>query len=135
MADIYSKQKRSQIMSHIRGKGTGPEQAVAAILRAIGVRCRRNVRSLPGSPDFVVRMQRTVIFVHGCFWHRHPNCKRATTPGTNREFWTRKLEGNVRRDRRNARHLRSEGWRVITVWQCRLRKPDKVARRLQRLLT
>lgn len=135
MVDVHSKQKRSEIMSRIRGKKTGPEQAVAAILHKMGIRYCRNVKYLPGCPDFVIRKQMTVIFVHGCFWHRHRNCKRASTPKTNKAFWMEKLTANERRDRRNARKLRSKGWRVLTVWQCRLRKPDQVARRLRRLLT
>lgn len=135
MADVYSKKKRSEIMSRVRAKGTGPEQAVAAILRILGIRFACNVKSLPGCPDFTIPSQRTVIFVHGCYWHRHHNCKRATIPRTNREFWFKKLTGNARRDRRNARKLRADGWRVLTVWQCRLRKPDAVVRRLRRLLT
>lgn len=135
MADIYSKQKRSEIMSRIRGKRTRPEETVAAMLRALGVRYRRNVKSLPGCPDFVIRSRKMVILVHGCFWHNHSNCKRASIPATNREFWVSKLAGNARRDRRNARKLRAGGWRVVTVWQCRLRRPEAVERRLHRLLS
>jgi DNA mismatch endonuclease (patch repair protein) len=134
VADIYSKHKRSRIMSRIKGKGSKPEEAVAAILRSLGVSYRRNVKSLPGKPDFVIRKKGTVIFVHGCFWHRHPNCKRATMPATRPEFWRAKLSANVRRDRRQARWLRKAGWRVITVWQCRLRRPDVVRNRLAGLL-
>jgi DNA mismatch endonuclease (patch repair protein) len=89
---------------------------------------------LPGKPDFVIKPSKTVIFVHGCFWHNHPNCSRAKLPKTNRSFWKRKIESNKRRDRRNARLLRNQGWRVITVWQCSLRDPDKVLSRMKRML-
>jgi DNA mismatch endonuclease, patch repair protein len=134
MADIYSKTKRSKIMSSIGSSRTQPEQAVASILRSLGIRSRRNVKSLPGKPDFVISKARTIIFVHGCFWHGHANCKRSQLPETNRIFWENKITGNQRRDRRNARRLRSAGWRVLTVWQCHLRKPQSVFNKLARYL-
>ena len=121
-------------MSRIRGKRTGPEEAVAGILRSLGVSYRRNVKSLLGCPDFVVGNRNLILFVHGCFWHRHSNCKRASMPSSNQEFWEKKFTLNIRRDRRNARKLRANGWRVITVWQCQLRDQVRVKRRLQRLL-
>lgn len=132
MADVYSKQKRSTIMARVKTRQTGPEQHVAAILRRLGVRFRRNVRRLPGQPDFVIDAASTVVFVHGCFWHGHSACPRAKLPSTNAAFWRRKIAGNAKRDRRNARALRRQGWHVITVWQCRLRRPATVARRLRR---
>lgn len=134
MADVYSKAKRSEIMSRVRTCRTAPEEAVAAMLRQLRVRFRRNVKSLPGNPDLVVAAACTAIFVHGCFWHGHPNCSRATVPKTNRAFWKRKIAGNRRRDVRNARMLRKQGWHVVTVWQCRLRWPERVRNRLRRLL-
>ncbi|MCP4257818.1 MAG: DNA mismatch endonuclease Vsr [Planctomycetes bacterium] len=134
MADIYSKVKRSEIMSHVKNKGTQPEETVANMLRTLRVRYRRNVRSLPGEPDFVVSSGKIVIFVHGCFWHNHSNCNRANLPKTNRRFWKIKIESNKRRDRRIARLLRKQGWRVITIWQCALRNPERVIRRLQRMI-
>ncbi|HUT57578.1 MAG TPA: very short patch repair endonuclease [Phycisphaerae bacterium] len=134
MADVYSKAKRSEIMSRVRTRRTAPEDAVAAMLRRLRVRFRRNVKSLPGNPDLVLVGARTAIFVHGCFWHGHPNCSRATLPKTNRAFWKRKITGNRRRDARSATMLRKQGWHVVTVWQCRLRRPDRVLNRLRRLL-
>lgn len=134
MADIYSKAKRSEIMAKVRTRRTAPEESVASLLRRLRVRYRRNVGSLPGAPDFVVSTKKVAVFVHGCFWHGHSNCKRAKLPSTNTEFWTKKISGNIRRDRRNERLLRKEGWRVVTIWQCRLRKPESVSRRLGRFL-
>ena len=134
MADVYSKAKRSEIMSRVRTRRTAPEDAVAAMLRRLRARFRRNVKSLPGNPDLLVPAARTAIFVHGCFWHGHPNCNRAKLPKTNRAFWRSKIAGNRMRDARNARKLRKEGWHVLTVWQCRLRKPDQVLNRLKRVL-
>lgn len=134
MADIYNKAKRSEIMSHVKNRRTAPEDKVGVLLRKLGIRYRRNVRNLPGQPDFVVKSGRTVIFVNGCLWHGHPNCNRAKLPDTNREFWQRKIATNKRRDRRSAYELRKRGWHVINVWQCRLRYADRVLSRLRRLL-
>jgi DNA mismatch endonuclease (patch repair protein) len=133
MADIYSKAKRSEIMSQVKNRGTQPEEKVANILRTLRVRYRRNVKSLPGEPDFVVPSRSMAIFVHGCFWHSHLNCTRAALPKTNRSFWKRKIESNKRRDRRIARLLRKQGWHVITIWQCALKNPERVSRRLRRM--
>lgn len=134
MADIYTKAKRSEIMSRVRNRRTGPEDKVAALLRELGVKYRRNVKTIAGQPDFVVRSEKTVIFVNGCFWHGHPNCNRAKLPDSNRDFWEKKITINKRRDSRNARKLRGKGWRVINVWQCRLRRREQVRQRLARLL-
>jgi DNA mismatch endonuclease (patch repair protein) len=134
MADIYSKVKRSEIMSHIKNRGTQPEEKVASMLRVLRVRFRRNVKSLPGEPDFVVSSVKIVIFVHGCFWHNHSNCNRANLPKTNRRFWKIKIESNKRRDTRIARLLRKQGWHVITIWQCSIRDPDRVLNRMKRIL-
>jgi len=134
MADIYSKVKRSEIMSHVKNRGTQPEEKVANMLRSLRLRYRRNVKSLPGEPDFVVSSSKIVIFVHGCFWHNHSNCNRANLPKTNRRFWKIKIESNKRRDSRIARLLRKQGWHVITIWQCSLRDPDKVLNRMKRIL-
>lgn len=130
MVDKYSKAKRSEIMSLVKSKRTGPEEKVAELLREIGIKYRRNVKSLPGSPDFVIRSSKTIIFVHGCFWHGHRNCAKARRPKSNVRYWEEKVIGNRRRDGRVMRQLRKEGWHIITVWQCRLRYPDQVKNRL-----
>jgi len=134
MTDVYSKSKRSQIMARVKNRKTAPEEQVAALLRKLKVRYRRNVRSLSGEPDFVVGSAQTVVFVHGCFWHNHSACNRAKLPNTNKHFWKQKIEGNRRRDARIVRRLRSDGWHVLTIWQCALRKPDRVLKRLKRAL-
>jgi len=134
VADVYSKAKRSEIMSRAKNRRTAPEDAVAGMLCQLRARFRRNVKSLPGNPDLVLPAARTVIFVHGCFWHGHANCKRAALPKTNRAFWRGKIAGNAKRDARNARLLRKKGWHVLTVWQCRLREADRVLKRLRRAL-
>jgi len=133
MADIYSKAKRSEIMSRVKNRKTGPEETVAALLRKLGVRYRRNVKSLPGRPDFAVASKNVALFVHGCFWHGHNNCKRAKLPDSNREFWAAKIGKNKRRDAKVARRLRKAGWHVWTIWQCRLRGSEQVRRRLSKL--
>ena len=134
MTDVYTKAKRSEIMARIKGRNTSPEHTVARLLRKLKIKYRRNVKSVIGQPDFVVRSLKTVIFVHGCFWHSHAGCKRAKLPKTNKDFWKRKIEGNKKRDLRTARALRKQGWQVLTIWQCSLRQPNKVLRRLEKAL-
>ena len=135
MADIYTKEKRSDLMSRVKHTRTAPEEKVASLLKKLRIKYRRNVKSLPGQPDFVIQSAKTVIFVHGCFWHGHPNCKLARRPKTNRKFWEQKVVDNRRRDLRKNRLLRKHGWHVITIWQCRLRTPDRVLKRLQTALS
>lgn len=134
MVDIYSKTKRSEIMSRVKNRRTAPENKVAIILKELEIKYCRNVKSLAGEPDFAVRSAKTTIFVHGCFWHGHPNCKRAALPKTNTTFWKRKIDENRKRDGRVARLLRKEGWHVINVWQCSLRNPGRVLSRLKSVL-
>jgi DNA mismatch endonuclease (patch repair protein) len=135
MADIYDKAKRSEIMSCVKHARTAPEEKVASLLKKLKIKYRRNVKSLPGQPDFVIKFAETVIFVHGCFWHAHQNCKLARRPKTNKAFWLKKAVDNRRRDLRVNRSLRKQGWHVITIWQCRLRKTDQVLKRLKRMLS
>ncbi|HYC76750.1 MAG TPA: DNA mismatch endonuclease Vsr, partial [Planctomycetota bacterium] len=134
MTDVFDKAMRSAVMAAVRGKNTGPEVRLAALLKAHGVRARRNVRTLPGTPDFVFKEVRTVVFLHGCFWHGHAACGKGTRlPQSNRAFWREKIERNRRRDRKARRLLRELGWSVLTFWECGLRKdrlPPRLARRL-----
>jgi len=132
MADIYDKAKRSEIMSCVKHSRTAPEEKVACLLTKLGIRYRRNLKSLPGQPDFVIKSAKTVIFVHGCFWHNHPNCKLARRPKTNTKFWKQKAIDNRRRDRRKERMLRKQGWHVMTIWQCRLENTNQILGRLKR---
>ena len=126
MADIVDRQTRSRMMSGIRGKDTKPEMVLRRALHARGFRYRLHGKGVPGRPDMILAKHRAVIFVHGCFWHRHEGCRYATTPATRPEFWAEKFATNVRRDRSACEALVADGWRVATVWECALRKPNQV---------
>jgi len=127
MADIVDQQTRSRMMAGIRGKDTRPELALRRALHARGFRFRLHSKIVPGRPDLVLAKYRAVVFVHGCFWHRHEGCRYATTPATRAEFWRKKFAANVARDKAVRAALREEGWRVATIWECALRKPEQVA--------
>ncbi len=118
--DHLNKEKRSWNMSRIRSKDTAPELAVRSLLHRNGFRFRLHVKDLPGKPDIVLPKYKTVIEVRGCFWHRHPGCKIATTPSTNTEFWQKKFAQNVARDKENEEKLKQLGWNVIIIWSCEL---------------
>ena len=124
---------RSRNMAAIRGKDTAPELAIRRILHAMGLRFRLHRKDLPGRPDIVLPKHRTVVFVHGCFWHRHEDCRHTTTPKTRQEFWQTKFAANVERDRRNQTDLQQLGWRVIVIWECELRQHSDLETRLKRL--
>lgn len=121
-------------MSRIRGRDTRPEKLVRSVLHRLGFRFRLHRRDLPGRPDIVLPHWRTVIFVHGCFWHRHSGCPFAYEPKTRRAFWKRKFSENLRRDAAQARKLRRAHWRVITVWECETRNVERLAVRLEAAL-
>lgn len=121
MADNHSKEVRSMNMPHIRSTNSKPEEIVRKYLFSQGFRYRKNVKKLPGCPDIVLPKYRTVIFVNGCFWHKH-NCPRFVWPSSNQEYWRPKILRNVERDQRNTEALKSLGWNVITVWECELKK-------------
>jgi len=121
-------------MSRIRGKDTTTERMVRPMLHRMGYRFRLHGKKLPGRPDIVLPKHKTVVFVHGCFWHRHKGCKNCTTPTSNRTFWVKKLEGNAARDRVKERALRRLGWRVIVVWECETAKLERLSPRMMRLL-
>ena len=118
MVDIVDSATRSRMMSGIRGKNTAPELATRKYLHSQGFRFRLHVKDLPGKPDIVLPKYRTVIFVHGCFWHQHPGCKAAVMPKSNTKFWAEKLTGNVKRDARNISELVKLGWKCLIVWEC-----------------
>ncbi len=132
--DRLDRAARSALMAKVKGKDTGPELAVRRIAHALGFRFRLHRRDLPGSPDLVFPSRRAVVFVHGCFWHRHPGCAKASSPKTRKAFWTAKFAANVARDARVKRRLRRLGWRVLTVWECEASHPLRVAARLARFL-
>ena len=121
MPDIVDKATRSRMMAGIRNKDTRPELSLRKALHARGLRYRLHDRRLPGRPDLVFPKHRAVCFVHGCFWHRHPGCRYATTPATRPAFWQAKFADNVARDERNCQQLLQEGWRIAVVWECSLR--------------
>lgn len=121
MADNHTKEVRSRNMSHIRSTNTKPEEKVRKHLFSRGFRYRKNVRKLPGCPDIVLPKYHTVIFVNGCFWHKH-DCPRFVWPSSNEDYWIPKITRNVERDLKNHRILREQGWRVIVVWECELKE-------------
>lgn len=122
MADTMTEHQRHECMSHIRSKDTTPEVAVRSELFRRGFRFRKNVRTLPGTPDIVLPRYRTVIFINGCFWHGHKGCRIYRLPKTNVQFWTDKIERNRNRDLLNIQRLESLEWNVITIWECQLAK-------------
>ena len=118
-------------MSRIHGANTKPELAVRSLLHRMGYRFRLHQKDLPGTPDIVMRGRGTVVFVHGCFWHGHA-CKRTKMPKSRVDYWAEKIEGNRRRDARKRRKLKSLGWNVVVVWECELKRPDRLAGKLRR---
>jgi len=120
--DVYSSQKRSEIMSSVKSKDTKPELYVRTQLHKAGFRFRLHVKVLPGKPDIVLPKYKTVIEVRGCFWHRHAGCKDATMPTTHVEFWQEKFKRNMERDRQTESDLKKLGWHLIVVWECELKK-------------
>lgn len=124
--DIVDKPTRSRMMSSIKGANTAPERALRRALHGLGLRFRLHGKLLPGKPDIVSRRYGALIFVHGCFWHRHKGCRFATTPKTRADFWGAKFDGNVRRDAKVRDDALRLGWRVATVWECSLRKPEQI---------
>lgn len=122
MVDSLTQAERSERMSRVRGRDTGPEMVVRRLVHGMGYRYRLHRRDLPGMPDIVFPRRKKAIFVHGCFWHRHPDpgCKLARLPKSRLEFWAPKLEGNRRRDERNQAALRELGWGVLVVWECHI---------------
>jgi DNA mismatch endonuclease, patch repair protein len=124
MADIVDRKTRSRMMASIRGANTEPELVLRRMVYGAGFRYRIHGRGLPGRPDLVLRKYRAVVFVHGCFWHRHAGCRFSTMPASNVPFWSKKFTSNVLRDARNEAELIKAGWRVLVVWECAL-KPTR----------
>jgi DNA mismatch endonuclease, patch repair protein len=131
--DTFSPKDRSRVMSKIRGRDTAPELLVRSILHRLGFRFRLHRKDLAGTPDLVLPSRRSVIFVHGCFWHGH-DCSRGGMPSSNVCFWTQKIGKNKDRDSRVQQQLRSEGWNVLTIWQCETKDISQLERRLTRFL-
>lgn len=137
MTDKLSPARRSENMRRIKSKETSPELAVRAILRGLGVRYRLHAKELPGKPDIVRRRDKRAVFVHGCFWHMHPRteCSDSRLPKSNAGYWSEKLRRNAERDARHRAALKSLGWRVLTIWDCELRRPARVRARLKTFFT
>ncbi|MHA3690359.1 very short patch repair endonuclease [Akkermansia sp. AKK6] len=119
--DVFSPEKRSQVMSRIRSKDTKPEKIIRSILHKMGFRFRINLKDLPGKPDIVLPKYKTIIFIHGCFWHQHEGCKIASKPKSNSEYWKSKFTRNIERDKRNQDDLRTMGYRIIVIWECEVK--------------
>ncbi|MDO9413649.1 MAG: very short patch repair endonuclease [Pseudolabrys sp.] len=132
--DHVTKSRRSWLMSLVKSTNTSTELAVRKIIRRLGYKFQTYRKDLPGNPDIVISAKHSIIFVHGCYWHRHKGCPKATTPKTRRAFWLDKFEKNVRRDATARRRLRTLGWRVLVVWQCQLKSPERLERKLLKFL-
>jgi len=132
--DRIDRATRSRNMASVRGKDTGPELVVRKLLHAAGYRFRLHSANLPGRPDIVFPLRKKVVFVHGCFWHSHPNCPRAKRPAANSEFWEQKISRNVERDAAATSKLQSSGWQVLIVWECEIRQKMELHRVLSDFL-
>lgn len=131
--DRLTPERRSWLMSRIGSANTKPEIAVRSLLHRMGYRFRLHRKDLPGTPDIVLPGRDAAIFVHGCFWHGHA-CKRSGMPKSRVEYWSEKIEGNRSRDARKRRKLKALGWKVVVVWECELKRPEKLAAKLSRVL-
>lgn len=134
MVDTLTMAERSRVMGRVRSKDTKPEMIVRRLTHGMGYRYRLHDKKLPGCPDLVFRRRRKVIFVHGCFWHRHRNCALARLPKSRRDFWTPKLNANRKRDERNLRELAKAGWPALVIWECEIGDSDALARRIRDFL-
>jgi len=134
--DIWTKEKRSLVMSKIRGRNTKPERIVRSHLTDMGFRYRLNVKDLPGKPDIVLRRYGVIVFIHGCFWHMCPHCREGRIPTSRSTYWEGKLLKNKSRDRKNIRKLQRDGWKVLKLWECEIEgKLNKVIEKLIRALS
>lgn len=134
MADTLSPKERSERMSRIRSKDSNPEMKLRRLVHGLGFRYRLHVKELPGKPDLVFPARRAVIFMHGCFWHRHEGCKLARLPKSKLDFWMAKLEANRQRDLLHQRKLLDLGWRVLVIWECELNDAEHVSRVVRKFL-
>lgn len=135
MTDSLSPEKRSWNMSRIRSKNTKPEKIVRSLLHGMGYRFRLHCKDLPGTPDIVLPKHKTVVFVNGCFWHRHPGCKYAYNPKSRIDFWKDKFKRNVKRDQKKTSDLNQAGWKVAVIWECETKSTEELMRRLRELMS
>lgn len=132
--DNISPERRSSNMGRIRSKDTRPEIALRRLIHGLGYRFRLHRRDLPGRPDVVFPLHRKIIFLHGCFWHQHPGCREGRVPGSRRDYWVAKLEGNQVRDEANRALLEQQGWEILVVWECELKNAAAVTRTVSKFL-
>lgn len=132
--DTLSPEERSERMGHVRNKDTKPEMAVRRLVHGLGYRYRLHGKDIPGHPDVVFRSRKKVIFVHGCFWHRHEGCPLCRWPKSRLDFWKPKLEANRERDRENQRRLAEMGWTYLVIWECEVKEPQRLATRVTEFL-
>lgn len=135
MTDRLTQAQRSELMSAVRGRDTGPEKAIRSLLHRMGFRFRLHAAELPGKPDIVLPRHRKAIFVHGCFWHGHKKCIRSERPKSNVDFWNAKLDGNISRDLVVRKRLQSLGWRVLVIWECQIGDADRLKLRLEKFVS
>lgn len=135
MVDTLTPEERSERMSRVRAQGTKPEMKLRRLIHGMGFRYRLHCRDLPGKPDLVFPGRRSIIFMHGCFWHRHEGCGLARLPKSKRAFWSAKLEANKERDQKNISTLEAAGWRVLVIWECQLRDEGEVREVVKEFLT
>ena len=126
MADVFSSDKRSWIMSRVKGENTKPEIKVRSLVHAMGFRYRLHRKNLPGKPDLVFPRHKKIIFVHGCFWHQHEGCRSAARPTSNITYWNKKLERTIERDKENILSLVQAGWKVLVIWECEISNTDNL---------
>lgn len=134
VADVFSMKERSRIMARVHSKDTLPELIVRSKLHRLGFRFVLSPDYLPGKPDIVLPRFRKLIFVHGCFWHQHKGCKASERPSSNLEYWNKKLERNIKRDKRNVNDLKRAGWDVLVLWECQVRNNDSLEGRLEKFM-
>jgi len=130
VTDVFSKEERSRIMARVRGSNTTPELIVRSLLHRLGLRFRLHRKDIPGRPDIVLPKYKTIIFVHGCFWHQHVGCKAAERPSSNVGYWNKKLDNNISRDNTNKTILEELGWKVFIIWECETKYEDILKRRM-----
>lgn len=137
MTDTLTQKERSERMSRIRGKDSACELRLRRLIHGMGYRYRLHVRSLPGTPDIVLTSRNAVIFMHGCFWHRHSGCPMGRMPKSNTNYWKAKFDATIRRDNKNENQLRELGWRVLVIWECEMKKTNlnDVSEIVQKFLT
>lgn len=134
MADSLSASRRSENMRQITAKDTKPELLIRRLLHSLGYRYRLHAKDLPGKPDIVFRKRKKVIFVHGCFWHQHPNCREGRIPGSRRDYWIPKFDRNRQRDAEHSAELRETGWRILVIWECEVKDVTSLEHRLHTFL-